>query len=265
MLTGLNIDEYFQRADSSGTLSYLTDMLGSTMALADSSGALETTYTYDPFGNVTVNGADTNPYQFTGRENDDTGLYFYRARYYSPKLQRFISQDPIGFRGGGADLYAYAYNSPTELVDPLGLYTFDQLEQVVNSSFNETRSLSGSSLSQALYDIDQVDANLLANGKWMGEPYTAKPTVSHVSDGEIGNYQACLDAAEKAQFDRKEGIDPTHGATHYYEQSYPNKPTPYPDDPRYQVQTSSGPLNNSFPNADVPVTRGVFVNTYTGP
>ena len=39
MLTGLGIDEYFQRADSSGTLSYLADMLGSTMALADASGA----------------------------------------------------------------------------------------------------------------------------------------------------------------------------------------------------------------------------------
>ena len=95
-------------------------MLDSTMALADSSGALETTYTYDPFGNVTVNGADTNPLQFTGRENDATGLYYYRARYYSPTLQRFISQDPIGFAGGDPDLYVYVGNQPISLRDPNG-------------------------------------------------------------------------------------------------------------------------------------------------
>jgi RHS repeat-associated protein len=123
MLTGLDIDEYFQRVDSNGALSYLTDMLGSTVALADSSGALETTYTYDPFGNVTVNGADTNPYQFTGRENDDTGLYYYRARYYSPTLQRFIAQDPLGVAGGGPTLYGYAANDPIDFFDPLGLAT----------------------------------------------------------------------------------------------------------------------------------------------
>ncbi len=122
MLTGLDIDEYFQRSSSSGTLSYLTDMLGSTVALADSSGALDTTYTYDPFGNVTVNGADTNPYQFTGRENDATGLYYYRARYYSPTLQRLISQDPASFAGGSPNLYAYVWENPISWADPDGLW-----------------------------------------------------------------------------------------------------------------------------------------------
>jgi RHS repeat-associated protein len=38
-----------------------------------------------------------NPAQYTGRENDGTGLYYYRGRYYSPTLQRFASQDPLGF------------------------------------------------------------------------------------------------------------------------------------------------------------------------
>ena len=38
----------------------------------------------------------TNPFQYTGRENDATGLYYYRARYYSPTLRRFISEDPLG-------------------------------------------------------------------------------------------------------------------------------------------------------------------------
>jgi hypothetical protein len=66
-------------------MSFLRDTLGSTLALANSSGAIGTTYTYEPFGNTTLGGAaNANPYQFTGRENDGTGLYFNRARYYSP-------------------------------------------------------------------------------------------------------------------------------------------------------------------------------------
>jgi RHS repeat-associated protein len=61
-------------------------------------------------------------HQFTGRENDGTGLYFYRARYYSPTFQRFIAQDPMDFTlAGGANLYAYVRNSPLNLIDKLGL------------------------------------------------------------------------------------------------------------------------------------------------
>ena len=76
-------------------------------------------YTYDPFGNTTVTGSSANPYQYTGRENDGTGLDYYRGRYYNPSLGRFISEDPIGF-GGGINLYAYVGNSPLSFRDPFG-------------------------------------------------------------------------------------------------------------------------------------------------
>ena len=46
---------------------------------------------------------------------------YYRARYYSPTTQRFISQDPIGFGGGDVNLYAMVWNNPLSFVDPLGL------------------------------------------------------------------------------------------------------------------------------------------------
>ncbi|HYB90683.1 MAG TPA: RHS repeat-associated core domain-containing protein, partial [Candidatus Binataceae bacterium] len=122
MLTGLGIDEYFQRTDASGTNSYLSDTIGSTLALTDPAGTIQTSYIYEPFGNATVSGASSgNPIQFTGRENDATGLYYYRARYYSPVLQRFVAQDPIEFSGGATNLYAYVLNDPIDGMDPLGL------------------------------------------------------------------------------------------------------------------------------------------------
>ncbi len=122
LLTGLGIDEVFTRTDSSGTRHFLTDALGSTLALADGAGAVQTQYTYEPFGQVTVNGpSSANPFQYTGRENDGTGLYYYRARYYHPGLQRFISEDPLGFAGGDADFYAYVGGAPADLTDPSGM------------------------------------------------------------------------------------------------------------------------------------------------
>ncbi len=115
------IDEVFQRTDSAGARSFLTDTLGSTLALADSSGTLQTQYTFEPFGNTTVSGsATTNSFAYTGRELDGTGLDFFRARFYSPVFQRFVSEDPIGFRGG-INKYSYAINSPMNFIDPLGL------------------------------------------------------------------------------------------------------------------------------------------------
>jgi len=124
LLAGLGIDQVFLRTDSAGARSFLTDALGSTVALADSSGAITTSYTYEPFGTTTSTGASsTNSLQFTGRENDGApGLYYYRARYYSPTFGRFIAEDPLGFPGGpDVNLYAYAGNNPVSLFDPSGL------------------------------------------------------------------------------------------------------------------------------------------------
>jgi RHS repeat-associated protein len=120
LLTGLGIDETFTRTDSSGTRTLLVDALGSTLELADASGTLQTHYTYDPFGATTASGtSSTNGGQFTGRENDSTGLYNYRARYHNPIIGRFTSEDPIGFHGG-VNLYTYVGNGPTNFVDPSG-------------------------------------------------------------------------------------------------------------------------------------------------
>ena len=86
----------------------------------DSSGNNLAQYTYEAFGNTTAVGTSTNPYQYTGRENDSTGVYYYRARYYSPILQRFISEDPLQFKGNSVNFYEYTYDSPTNHKDPSG-------------------------------------------------------------------------------------------------------------------------------------------------
>ncbi len=119
-LTG-GIDQFFTRTDSSGTVTPLRDGLGSVIALADSSGTIQTGYSYEPFGKTTGSGAASNNLQkYTGREDDGTGLYYYRARYYSPSLQRFISEDPIGI-AGGINPYVYVGNNPINFRDPSGL------------------------------------------------------------------------------------------------------------------------------------------------
>jgi len=120
LLSG-GIDEVFQRTDSSGARSFLTDALGSTVALTDSTGTLQTQYMFDPFGNTSASGtATTNSFAYTGRELDAAGLYFYRARYYSPSLGRFISEDPL--EGNDANRYGYVGNNPINGRDPLGLW-----------------------------------------------------------------------------------------------------------------------------------------------
>lgn len=120
LLTG-GIDERFLRTDASGTYDYLTDALGSTVALTDSAGASQTQYSYDPYGSQSASGATTtNSYTYTGREFDGLGIDYYRARYYNPTTGRFLSEDPIGFRGG-INAYIYADDDPEDFNDPLGL------------------------------------------------------------------------------------------------------------------------------------------------
>ncbi|MBX3302485.1 MAG: RHS repeat-associated core domain-containing protein [Nitrospira sp.] len=133
LLTGLGIDQVFTRTDGTGTRELFTDALGSTVALADTSGAVQTSYTYEPFGGITQSGSiNSNSYKYTGREDDGTGLMYYRARYYSPRLQRFISEDPIGFDGGDVNVYAYVEGNPISRADSYGLYWLQQPWQAIN-------------------------------------------------------------------------------------------------------------------------------------
>jgi RHS repeat-associated protein len=130
------MDEFMSRSEivvSGGTTTatnrhFLANHLGSVLALTDAAGAITKNYKYEPYGKVTTTGeTSANPYQYTGRENDiaasgtnPTGLYFYRARYYDATMQRFVSEDPIGLRGG-RNVYRYVNSEPIFHNDPTGL------------------------------------------------------------------------------------------------------------------------------------------------
>lgn len=120
VLTGLGIDERYARTDTSGRTYFLTDALGSTKALTNGNGAVIQSYNYTPYGQTQASqGGFNNSYQYTGRELDASGLYYYRARYYHPGMARFISEDPIGL-AGGINTYAYVNGNPIVNIDPIG-------------------------------------------------------------------------------------------------------------------------------------------------
>jgi RHS repeat-associated protein len=138
-LRTLGIDEALVRTEATDSTHYLGDALGSSVALTTAGGSVGTTYTYAPFGETTTAGpASANPFRFTGREDDGTGLYYYRARYYDPMRGRFVAEDPfvVAMRLAALDAhmdsigevtalatngYEYAGGNPIVRLDPFGL------------------------------------------------------------------------------------------------------------------------------------------------
>jgi RHS repeat-associated protein len=125
-LRGVVIDEIINgfEQDINGKLvnqSYHHDQVNSVVATTDHNGAPTQTKAYSPFGlNLASTGNNDNKLAYTGRELDDeSGLYYYRARYYDSLAGRFLSEDPLGFEAG-VNFYAYVNNNPLNSNDPSG-------------------------------------------------------------------------------------------------------------------------------------------------
>jgi RHS repeat-associated protein len=119
-MRSFNIDDPFVRQSTSNEY-YHTDALGSALSLTNVASTITATYAYEPFGMAAITGISSNAFQFTGRENDEIGLYYFRARYYQPVRQRFLSEDPIRFSAtSNQNLYAYVENDPINFDDPSG-------------------------------------------------------------------------------------------------------------------------------------------------
>lgn len=123
---GQNLDQPLAMRRGTTTSYYEQDGLDSITSLSNTSGALAQTYTYDSFGNTTNStGSLTNFFRYAGREFDtETGLYYMRARYFDPQTGRFLSEDPIEFRGG-INFYAYVDNNAVNQTDPDGTGVVD--------------------------------------------------------------------------------------------------------------------------------------------
>jgi RHS repeat-associated protein len=124
------------------------DHLGSIRAITNGSGDIVEQYRYSVYGKPTIWNSTQNKYTafstskigntrlYTGREYDNTtGLYYYRARYYSPILGRFISRDPIGY-GDGVNAYRYVRNSPIGYNDPEGKWAHIAAGAVIGGIVN---------------------------------------------------------------------------------------------------------------------------------
>ncbi|MEM9917266.1 MAG: RHS repeat-associated core domain-containing protein [Bacteroidota bacterium] len=127
---GMGDDEVVNMRRNGASYYYYYNALGSVTHLADADGMLAEQYEYDAYGNITIfDGAGIqigasllgNPYLFTGQRYDaESGLHFYKARYYSSQLGRFLQRDPLGYIDGPS-LYEYVFSNPANWVDPLGL------------------------------------------------------------------------------------------------------------------------------------------------
>jgi RHS repeat-associated protein len=145
------------RIDAGGNAEfYHYDSRGSTIALTDASGNIKEAYAYDPFGQPINASVSDNHFRYLGRHgvmDEENGLLYIRARYYSPERGRFITKDPTTGKDSDSqslNRYIYALNNPVRLIDISGL------------SAQET---SGQTLSLATSD------NIFSHN-WLISPYT---------------------------------------------------------------------------------------------
>ena len=152
---GEGVDELLA-VDDGTTLSYFhADGLDSIVQTTNAAGSVTLTRQYDAWGNLEA-GMSQAGHAFTGREWDpETGLYYYRARYYDPRAGTFTAEDPIGILGG-LNLYGYVFASPTTYVDPFGEaidyvgYGPDELRRVQHKISRLRRTQRGRELLECL-------------------------------------------------------------------------------------------------------------------
>ena len=144
------------RIDAGGNVGYyISDYQGNIVAMIDEEGNITHKYQYSEFGDVIqMQEENPNPFRYAGKygvmfETED--LYYMGARYYDPKIGRFLSEDPIW----STNLYAYSNNNPINFADPNGMW-FESIKELANRFVSWT--VSECEKSQAIWERKQQEA-----------------------------------------------------------------------------------------------------------
>jgi RHS repeat-associated protein len=188
-----NIDDPLAALRSGATSYYEADGPGSITSLSSAAGSVANTYSYDAFGKLTAStGSVVNPVQYTGRETDlETGLYYYRARYYDSTTGRFLNEDPTSFQGG-INFYPYVANDPVDRTDPTGFDSDSQFCRRLQEKIDNVKQ----NIQRRLGQLDENPDNL---------PETcpgdkAKPSLSRSGHRMLINMDKALLAALEATY-----------------------------------------------------------------
>ena len=228
---------------------YQLDHLGTPIAAHNAKGEAVWTAEYEAWGrirNETVSdGLKANiPFRFQGQYYDEeSGLHYNRFRYYDPEIGRFVSQDPIGLKGG-ENLYAYV-NNPNQWVDILGLSKRKGASAKDCSSECQLRDHCGSGSGQKPWSMryEENSGKHKKNGYWLGKNWGApKPTNGNLSlktsipfreKGRIG-YDAVNN--EVIQFNRHR-VDESNCVEYWHGFVINNQPVPMKEEAKKIAKT----------------------------
>jgi RHS repeat-associated protein len=238
-LYGTQVDQVLVQENGNGDLLWaLADYQGSVRDVVDSQGNTLNHIVYDSFGNVTsqANSAVNFRFGYTGREFDvETGLYYYRARYYDPQTGQFIGQDPLSFGAGDSNLYRYVGNSPMNFTDPSGMNWFsDRLNDAKNAASTAKYGIQGltnfysnpDEVKDAIQGVRIASHDAMETAKYGAQGYqetieqVRRDPIGTIKDGSYGAYDM---AGEKFnEHVRKPITEAAPGAVDVHVEQYNN-------------------------------------------
>ena len=154
---------------------FLKNLQGDVIAIYDANGAKVVTYSYDAWGNCTIDSTTTdydlahaNPIRYRGYYYDEnTKLYYLNSRYYSPEFRRFISPDDTNYlvpkNVNGCNLYCYCGNDPVMNVDPTGNSWWSNFWNAILSFFTRMQE-NQASQDQQNFEMQKNGVEMIGNG-----------------------------------------------------------------------------------------------------